>query len=257
MKKELTTLFTGRDFTRLQSTNSTNTYLAELSRERLLSEGSLVMAGEQMAGRGQGGTSWQSEKDKNLLASFLFYPDFLTSSDMFLLSKFFSLGIASALEKLTGEIISIKWPNDIYYKYKKLGGILIENTLAGNAIAVSICGLGLNVNQDHFPDTLPNPVSLKQITRKMHDLDEVKNVICNEVEAKYLILKSGQHHVISDQYIKKLYLYNKWSLYTDVEGKFTGRIIGVERSGRLLLEKEDGKIYSYDLKEIRFGLGRS
>lgn len=252
MKKDLTTLFTGRDFTRLPVTGSTNSYLAELARERLLSEGSLVVAGEQIAGRGQGGTSWVSEKDKNLLASFLFYPNFLSPNELFKLSKFFSLGIASAIEKLTGEIIYIKWPNDIYFKYKKLGGILIENTMSGGNIASSICGIGLNVNQDRFPEHLPNPVSLKQITGHSFDLDEVKNVVCNEVESKYLLLKTGQQNQIADLYLRKLYLFNKWSLYTDKDGQFTGRIIGVELSGRLVIEREDGKINSYDLKEVKF-----
>lgn len=253
MKKELTTLFTGRDLTRLKVIASTNSYLAELAVDKKLAEGSLVMAEEQLVGRGQGGTEWYSEKGKNFLGSFLFYPSFLNTSDFFMLNKAFSLATVSALGKLTGEHFSVKWPNDIYYRYKKVAGILIENTVSGQSFSSCIFGIGLNVNQDHFTDYLPNPVSLKQITGKTYDLDDVKNELCNELESKYLQLKAGQHLQLSEMYMKKLYQYEKWNLYQSAEGVFTGKIIGVEKSGRLIIENENGSMKSYALKEIIFG----
>ncbi len=254
MNKELTTLFTGRDEIRLSETSSTNSYMSNRLKETKPVEGSLVISGFQSDGRGQAGSGWVSEPGKNLLASFVFYPVFLSTVDVFQLSKFFALGVASALELLTGEKIKIKWPNDIYFKYKKLGGILIENTIVGGKVVSCICGLGLNVNQVEFTKNLPNPVSLKLISSKEFSLEEVKNSICNEVEAQYLKLKSGRSHELSEEFLKRLYLFNTWSLYKDVTGSFTGRIIGLEKSGRLLIEKEAGELKSYDIKELVFGL---
>ncbi len=253
MEKELTTLFTGRNIIRLDAVDSTNSYLAERARQDQLSEGTLVIAEEQLAGRGQSGTNWASEKGKNLLCSYLFYPAFLNSSDMFLLSKCYSLATATALEELTGELIRIKWPNDIYYRYKKLGGILIENSITGGKIGYSIFGLGLNINQEEFPENLTNPVSLKLISGKEFLQEEVVNRISNHLEACYLQLKAGRVHEITEAYLKRLYLFNQWSLYKDSDGRFTGRIIAIERSGKILIEKENGTLKSYEIKELSFG----
>ena len=90
MKKELTTLFTGRHSTFLPEIDSTNTYLAGILRKISLPEGSVVRAGIQNAGRGQKGAIWESEKGKNLLLSFLFYPSFVAPKDVFLINKTFS-----------------------------------------------------------------------------------------------------------------------------------------------------------------------
>lgn len=255
MQKELTTLFTGRDLIRLQVVASTNSYLAEMASERKLSEGSLVIAEEQFAGRGQAGTEWFSEKGKNFIGSFMFYPVFLSAGDVFMLNKVFSLAVVSALEKLTGDFFFIKWPNDIYYKFHKTAGILIENTISGQSVSSSIFGIGLNVNQENFPGHLPNPVSLQQIKGKSYDLDSVKNVLCNEVESMYLQLKAGNHDLLSELYMKRLYRFDEWSLYKSDEGIFNGRICGVDRSGRLIIEHENGAFKSYDLKEIVFEKG--
>ena len=73
-----------------------------------------------------------------------------------------SLAILDALEQYIGDL-SIKWPNDIYWRNGKLGGILIENRLQGGCIKDCIIGIGLNVNQEQFVSDAPNPVSLKQI----------------------------------------------------------------------------------------------
>ncbi|MDQ9829531.1 hypothetical protein RFX70_12015, partial [Acinetobacter baumannii] len=59
--------------------------------------------------------------------------------------------------------VSVKWPNDIYVGNKKIAGILIEHKITGMYIGNSICGVGLNVNQEHFLSDAPNPISLFQL----------------------------------------------------------------------------------------------
>ena len=121
-----------------------------------------VMADYQTAGRGCGTNRWESERGKNLLFSLLLHPKQIPASKQFHISMAISLSIIEALGQHVADL-SIKWPNDIYWRNGKIAGILIENTLKGNIIKDSIIGVGLNVNQRHFISDAPNPVSMRQI----------------------------------------------------------------------------------------------
>ena len=122
-----------REMIKLNTANSTNEYASEILKEEKLSEGTIIFSLNQTAGKGLGENSWESEKNKNILLSIILYPKFLKVKDQFLLSKAVSLGIANYCKMETNHI-SIKWPNDIYYKNKKLAGILIENSIKGTQI---------------------------------------------------------------------------------------------------------------------------
>ena len=122
----------------------------------------VVWAEYQTAGRGCGTNQWESERGKNLTFSILIHPKDLPATQQFHISMAISLAICEALEQYIGDV-SIKWPNDIYWRNGKIGGILIENTLKGSIIMESIIGVGLNVNQRIFKSNAPNPVSMWQI----------------------------------------------------------------------------------------------
>ena len=164
---------------RLEETESTNSYLKQLLREKHLEEGSIVVADYQTGGRGQRGNSWISAKGKNLLFSLLIYPKNVFAKDQFIISRIASLAIKNTLDRFTHDIC-IKWPNDMYWKDKKIAGILIENDLKGNKIENTIIGIGLNLNQEIFPSELPNPVSLKQITGVTYNKESILNMLLHE-----------------------------------------------------------------------------
>src|SRR5690554_1314415 len=132
---------------RMDETSSTNSELKQLQQKKRLPEGSIVVADYQTQGRGQAGNTWFSDKGCNLLFSFLVYPKFIAANRQFILSRIVSLAIKKVLDRYFDDI-TIKWPNDIYWKNKKIAGMLIENTLMGQKINSSIIGIGLNVNQD-------------------------------------------------------------------------------------------------------------
>ena len=140
----------------ISETNSTNNYLQTLCARQKVEELTTVVADFQTSGRGQRGNSWESEPLKNLLFSFVLFPDFLEARCQFLISQIISLAIKEELSTYT-EDISIKWPNDIYWKEKKICGILIENDLMGRNICQSIAGIGININQEEFYS--PAPIS--------------------------------------------------------------------------------------------------
>jgi BirA family transcriptional regulator, biotin operon repressor / biotin---[acetyl-CoA-carboxylase] ligase len=252
MNKELTTLFTGRKLISLQSVDSTNSYLSDAMRLQTLPEGAAVKSVSQKSGRGQAGARWSSDEGKNLLVSFVFYPSFLAPKQIYDLNKTYALGVYDLIRNFFGEEAKIKWPNDIYYREKKLGGLLVENSLTSTAVTSSIVGIGLNINQKEFPQNIPNPTSLALIKPGIYDVDEVFYSLCSSIEQRYLQLKQNGVAEIEKEYGCALYRRDEWSWYEDKKGKFPGAIKGVDNHGRLLIEDEDGDIRVYDLKEIKF-----
>lgn len=143
----------------------------------------------QTAGRGQRGNSWESEDGANLLFSFVLYPDFLEARKQFYLSQITALALQEVLSQYT-DGIRIKWPNDIYWKDKKICGTLIENDLTGIHISRSISGTGVNLNQERFVSDAPNPVSLFQITGQRYDRKEILHQLMERVAHYYTLLKT-------------------------------------------------------------------
>jgi len=252
MQKELTTLFTGQQRELLAEVDSTNTFLADLLKKERIPEGFVVSAQVQSAGRGQAHAKWKSEGGKNLLLSFVFYPTFVNIPDLFEINKAFALGISDLIQKRTGEDISIKWPNDIYHKDRKIAGVLLENNINSSIIQQSILGIGLNVNQDDFPKELPNPTSLKLITGMEMDKEDVLNDLCSCLEARYLQLKRGDFDGLSRDYTKRLYRKDEWHVFISERMDFEGMIKGVDKRGRLLVMHRNEIERFYDLKEIKF-----
>src|ERR1035437_6675835 len=157
------TIFIGKNCIEIEKTDSTNSYLSKLLGEKTLFEGTVVITNRQEMGRGQRGTTWESEPNKNLTLSILLHPTFLRPDEQFQLNKAISLGVAGfVVGVLQVDVdVKIKWPNDIYIRNKKVAGILIENSVSGNNLQHSIIGIGINVNQEKFSAKLPNPTSFR------------------------------------------------------------------------------------------------
>ncbi len=235
----------------ISETNSTNSYLQALCTQEKVEELTTVVADFQTSGRGQRGNSWESEPFKNLLFSFVLFPDFLEARRQFLISQIVSLAIKEELDTYTDDI-SIKWPNDIYWKEKKICGILIENDLMGRNISQSIAGIGININQEAFHSPAPNPVSLYQITGKQYDiLDVLKNIMLR-VQSYYSRLLKDDTAFIAAQYEKSLFRKEGLHRYKDADGEFLARIVCVEPEGRLILEDEKQTQRGYMFKEVEY-----
>ncbi len=189
---DIETIFTGRNLIRLDEINSTNHYLSTLLPHGSVPEGTTVVAGAQTAGKGQGGKSWHSAKGENLLLTVYWRPAFLESSRIIELSHAVATAVVNMLAEFDIES-RIKLPNDIYINDKKIAGILIENTLRGNELHTSLIGIGLNVNQSAFPNDLPNPISMKQVTGLQYSLNDCLHVLCNCLEKQYFKLKNAVH----------------------------------------------------------------
>lgn len=247
------TLFVGQNLIKLLAVDSTNTFLKNLvSKSEPLAEGTVIMADHQFAGRGQQDNTWQAEPGKNLTLSILLKPKFLPLNKQFLLNIAVSVAINNALSNFVATGISIKWPNDIYYFNKKLGGILIENAIVGNAIKTAVIGIGLNVNQQEFSTELDSKAtSLHQILHEDVNLAALLSDICSEIESLYLQLKAGAYTFLTNAYVDKLYKINTPSIYRHNGEVFEGIIRGITDLGLLNVEKE-GKVVQFNFKEIEF-----
>ena len=183
--------------------------------------------------------------------SFVLFPVFWEARCQFFISQIISLAIKEELSTYT-EDISIKWPNDIYWKEKKICGILIENDLMGRNICQSIAGIGININQEAFHGAAPNPVSIYQITGKQYDIFEILKNIMLRIQSYYCQLKKDDTTSIVTRYTESLFRKEGMHRYKDVDGEFLARIICVEPEGRLILEDEKQVRRAYMFKEVEY-----
>ena len=237
----------------LDETDSTNRYISQLCNElqESVAELTTVTAEFQSAGKGQRGNTWEADKGKNLLFSFVLYPTFLEARRQFILSQIVSLSIKEELDRWSDEI-TIKWPNDIYWRDKKICGILIENDLSGHFIGRSISGIGININQDEFHSDAPNPVSLYQITGRTYKIEKILDEFTEAFGKRYTDTFTNSSDRIHKEYIAALYRNDGvYPFYSD-GNIFHASIADVELDGHLLLSTESGEKKRFAFKEVSF-----
>ncbi len=228
-----------------ETIDSTNTYLKENYED--LDNFTFVSADFQSAGRGRNNRNWKSEKGENLLFSLLI-------KDKALIDKFSILSVISAfsiIKALNLEHLSIKWPNDIYYKDSKLCGILLE-AVTRNEIECLIIGIGLNVNQREFVGEYKRtPTSLYQITNQTQDMKIIKDKIFNQLYNDFMKVKEG-YDFYND--IKEYDYLKDREVYAEINNEVKQiKVLGID-SDYSLKVKQDNKTYNLSSGEITFHL---
>ena len=237
----------GRKIIHLDSVDSTNNYAANMVKANEIGHGTVILADEQYAGRGQRDSGWSVKPGENLTFTVFIDNVNVAVANQFVLTQMISLSLIEILAQF-GIEAEIKWPNDIFVKGKKIAGVLIENQLKGNLIKHSVIGIGLNVNQTEF-----NGFIATSIKNEIGAFRNVRDVLYsfiftfNKVWNKY----ASNFSLLNEEYHRKLYLKDVESQYEDDEGQFSGVIKGVQPSGRLIVKK-DAIEKDYDLKEIKF-----
>ena len=246
-------LFVGQNVITLQQVSSTNEYLkSKLSNSTPFAEGTVIMAVDQFAGRGQKGTSWHSEPGKNLTFSTFLTPLFLNPKHQFSLTVAISVAVVQWLESLLHVAVKVKWPNDIYIGNKKIGGILIENILKGKDWKSAVVGIGINVNQTDFPETIrEQTTSIKQILHKDSNIRELLSELCKHIEREYLILKKRGFEMQLALYKQHLYRLGESHPFLIDGIKVDGKLCGVTDTGRLMIDF-NGYVVDFDIKEVAF-----
>ena len=234
--------------------NSTNVFLYDKNSENNDISDMVVVAAHQTAGRGMDKNRWESEAGKNLLFSIALNVNFLEAENQFKISQAVSVAIVETLsQSVDDKRLFIKWPNDIYFGDKKLAGMLIQNTIEGRMMGVSIIGIGLNVNQIEFSKDIPNPISLKMISGQDFDLDNLLNQLVSSIKTKVESLRDKENqNEINEIYVSRSYRFGIWSDYFYQNQVKSMIINGFDKYGRLLLHDKEGAEIICDVKELQF-----
>ena len=232
----------------LDATTSTNEYLLSQNTQDNL----CVVTDYQSAGKGMGTNVWESERGKNLLFSLLVHPLWLGIQKQYLMSMVQAVSLWEALSDYVENptLLTIKWPNDIYYKDCKLSGTRIDLNLQGMKIQDMVIGTGVNVNQLHFTGTAPNPVSLSQISGLTYSLSQILSSIIDAFERNYALLYVGEEQDIIKKYHDHLYRKTGMHRYRDKDGEFLAEIVNVASNGILTLKRAEGSLSQYEFKEL-------
>ncbi len=138
----------------VEVTGSTNSDLMALASEGA-PEWTVLVTGQQEAGRGRLGRTWESNPGQSLLVSVLLRPE-LPSEVVPLLSLMAGVAMSRACETACGVTVGCKWPNDLVVGERKLGGILTEASFTGSGVDHVVIGIGVNVRQHR--DDLPEEI---------------------------------------------------------------------------------------------------
>lgn len=236
----------------LDTTTSTN----DDARDARYRHGDIVWAEHQTAGRGQRGHKWLSPEGENLTFTMVVEPRFLPVAEQFLLCEAMSVALTDTFAAYDIET-RIKWTNDIYAGDRKLEGVLIEHNYAGTTLSRSLLGIGINVNQTQFDPSLPNPVSMAQLTGRRYDRREVLETFERCMLRRYEQLEIGDREALQHDYRSRMYALGEMRPFRYPDGSMIrGAIEGVRPSGELILRHEDGSHHEYLFKEIEFVLPR-
>ena len=243
----------GERFVELTEVESTNIYAMERVQANMAAHGTAYFAHTQTAGKGQLGKKWLSEPGSNLILSVVLDGSSFLITQLFELSLVVSLACHDFFSAYAGDETRIKWPNDIYWRDRKAGGILIENIIRGEKWMASVVGIGININQTSFPDALTNPVSLKQITGHNFDSVQLAKELCGYLQSRYSALVSGENKNLLDNYNQLLFKKGEAVSLKKNNIVFPCTIEGVKASGELVVS--NGMLQQFQFGEVEWLLG--
>jgi BirA family biotin operon repressor/biotin-[acetyl-CoA-carboxylase] ligase len=247
----------GLPFFELQSVDSTNNYARQQIHAGLAQHGTAFFAHEQLAGKGQRNKVWTAARDANIILSLVIEPEPLKLTRQFQLNACIAVAVHDFFTKYAGDKTRIKWPNDLYWQDRKAGGILIENIVRGREPApssefevrssqwISIVGVGININQTSFPDTLKNPVSLKQITGRDFDTVALAKELSAGIDSYFKQLITAGFDPIFEQYLLQLYKRKEKVKLKKDSRVFEATILGISPMGKLMVQHSIAEEFNF------------
>ena len=222
-------------------TASTNTVALRMGEEGE-PHGAVFLAEEQSAGRGRAGRKWLSEKSAGIHCTILLRPQ-ISPALAPLLTLVAGLAARDAVAEEPNLNPDIRWPNDLLINGKKVGGILIEMRAEPDRIHYAAVGIGINVNQTKMPGELaPIATSLRMETGKFHSRIEVLVRLLRRFDHYYNLFITQGAPPILEQFAKvSSYYQGKRVQITTFRETFTGTTVGLEPSGVLRVQRDDGR----------------
>jgi len=216
----------------LDDVSSTNLYLRKLIKDKSINENILVSTNYQEKGRGQRSNIWESEKNMNILISFLYVHT--NNYDLFKFNMLISLAIYDFLSKYFKTGLKIKWPNDLMINNKKIAGVLVQNIESNFK---SIIGVGININQKEFKNFSPQATSFSNELNKEFNRNALILELMNNFE-NYLI-NYFQFNDLKNSYMLKIYKFKQQTNFLNNLKQFKGEIINFNSSGEIIIKRGD------------------
>jgi BirA family transcriptional regulator, biotin operon repressor / biotin---[acetyl-CoA-carboxylase] ligase len=232
-------IYIGQPFIILPVVDSTNNYAMAQVRAGLASSGQVWLAIEQTAGRGQRQKNWLAGPGSNITLSVALEPG-LPLQKQFLVSAAAAVGTLEFFKELAGDETRIKWPNDLYWRDRKAGGILIENLVnteagqANNNWTWAVIGIGINVNQANFPPGVGNAVSLLQITGRQWDIIDLSKALCYAIQEQLVQLNNPDSLLL--RYNEYLFKRGETVKFKKGNRLFNALVKEVNAAGELLVD---------------------
>jgi BirA family biotin operon repressor/biotin-[acetyl-CoA-carboxylase] ligase len=239
---------------RADSLPSTNTTVKEMAAAGE-PEGFCLMADEQPAGRGRQDRVWISPRGEGLYLSALLRPSFAPSFAP-LLSLLGGVAVAQALTsfpKLASCRIDIKWPNDVTLNGKKACGVLSEAGFCGETLAYVVVGVGVNISQRIFPETLSYPATSLLLEVGADELPDRLDVALRILEALddgYAKMERDPKSVVSRWKRMSSYAAEKSVRIQANQITIAGVTCGMDENGALLVRLADGTVQAVSLGEV-------
>ena len=237
-------------FNILDTVDSTNNYAMAKLHAGLAKHGMAWFTGHQYAGKGQRGKQWKSNPRENILMSIVLEPHRIFFNQPFLFNAFISNACYAFLSNYIKEELKIKWPNDLYYRDRKTGGLLIENIYHGSTWKWAVAGIGININQVDFPDDIKNAVSLKQITGENYDVIKLGKELYETIMNTFSIIESTSLPAILETYNNSLYMVNQKVKFRNQNIVFEAIVNGVNNYGQL--KATDGMERVFEFGEVEW-----
>ena len=222
----------GTPFIELQSVDSTNNYAMAMVHAGMAQHGTTVFTHHQVKGKGQRGKQWLSGPNQNVAMSVILHTQGF-SGGIFILNMAVALATLNFFKNYVKEDVKIKWPNDIYWRDRKAGGILIENVFAGTVWKNAVVGIGANCNQVVFDNLAQRAVSIKQITGATYNILTLAQQMLTELSL-ILPLINDAPKTITNQYHQQLYKLNEKVKIKKGNRVFETTIKGVNDQGQLI-----------------------
>lgn len=233
------------------SVESTNSLAMKRLKNDEAQNGDIIKAAYQSAGKGQAQNTWFSTEGNNLLASIICKNIHLKATELPKLNMLVSLAVHSCVDVFLQNNTTIKWPNDILVNEKKIAGILIETMLQGEYIKNVVIGVGINVNEEVFPDELPQACSFFTVSNKYYDLDTVLITLVDQLDSQLSKLKHVDFVDVKEEYERLLFGLDTKRYFRTAHNRVEGKIKGVNASGQLCVEI-DNELKTFNNKEIEF-----
>lgn len=235
IQQELSTEFIGRNIFYYDETDTTN---ERAKANSAAPDGSVFIAEIQTAGKGTRGRGWVSSRGDGIYHSILLKPDILPFE-----AAQITLVAGLAVCRSLGHGAQIKWPNDIVINGKKLCGILTEMSSEKNMINSIVCGIGVNVNTESFPEEISHRATSMYIeSGQKFERNALIAKILNEFERCYKKFLDGGLETLLDDYRENCVTIGRAVNVISKKENIAGTAVGLDTDGSLLVETDSGTV---------------